>query len=50
MKLLYTHQQETVVYAAEELKKCVVAISGGAISPEKQEAEAERLPLLVFNI
>lgn len=34
MKILYQCQHETVVYAAEELKKYVVAMSGGAICPE----------------
>ncbi len=34
MRILYTHQQETVVYAAEELKKYVIAMSGGKISPD----------------
>lgn len=34
MRILYTHNEETVVYAAEELKKYIVAMSGGEICPD----------------
>ena len=34
MRILYTHNAETVVYAAEELKKYIVAMSGGEIAPD----------------
>ncbi len=34
MKILYAMQAETIVYAAEELKKYVIAMSGGRICPD----------------
>lgn len=40
VRILYTHQHETVVYAAEELKKYVIAMSGGAICPDILHVDA----------
>ena len=34
MRILYTRDAETVAYAAEELKKYIVAMSGGEICPD----------------